>query len=42
MSQKFDELVEGSLEIDVVLPERVIGIDDQVLTHHFLEVSGAR
>jgi hypothetical protein len=30
--EKLDELVEGALEVDVVLPERVVGVDDEVLS----------
>jgi hypothetical protein len=32
MRKKLDELVERALEVDVVLPERVVGVDDEVLS----------
>src|SRR5262245_62037825 len=35
MSQVFDKFVEGALEIDIVLPQRIVGIHNQVLTIHF-------
>src|SRR5205085_7551822 len=31
--EKTGELLEGALEVDVVLPEGVVGVDDQVLFH---------
>ena len=33
--QEFEEFVEGALEVDVVFPERVVGIDDEKLAGHF-------
>src|SRR6266566_2377482 len=41
MRQELDEFVEGSLEIDIVLPKRIVGVHDQVLGIH-LAVRGAR
>jgi hypothetical protein len=32
VGEELDELVEGALEVDVVLPERVVGVDDEVLS----------
>jgi len=29
-----DELIERALEVDVVFPERVVGVDDEVLSRH--------
>ena len=33
MIQETDKLVEGSFEVDVIFPERVIRIDKKVLSH---------
>src|ERR1043165_659856 len=41
MGQELDELVEGALEVDVIFPERVVGIKDQVPARHFA-ARGAR
>jgi hypothetical protein len=32
VGEELDELVEGALEVDVVLPERVVGVEDEVLS----------
>src|SRR5713226_1388023 len=33
--QEFGELIERLLEVDVVFPKGVVGVDDQVLSHFF-------
>src|SRR5579883_869578 len=39
--EELHELLEGTLEVDIVFPERVVGVDDQKLSGH-LGVLGAR
>ena len=33
MIEVVHELLEGLLEIDVVLPERIVGVDEQIRCH---------
>src|SRR5208283_953935 len=40
--QKVDELVEGALEIDIVLPQRVVCIDDEKLGRHLSDLGARR
>ncbi len=34
MIEEGEEVVDGPLEVDVVLPEGVVGVEDQVLGDH--------
>src|ERR1017187_871525 len=40
--QILHKLVERPLEVDIVLPQRVVGVDDQVLTGHFAPLGAKR
>src|SRR3954452_15377178 len=40
--QVIDEVVEGALEVDVVFPERVVGVDDQELSVHWADLGASR
>jgi hypothetical protein len=37
MIQERDEASDGALEVDVVLPERVVGVDEEGLGHESYE-----
>ena len=37
VGQEIEEVFDRPLEVDVVLPERVVGIEDKVLRFHGLE-----
>ena len=36
--EEFDEASDGALEVDVVLPERVVGVDEESLGHASFEL----